>query len=61
MTFDDHNGAILSSRPSSAYSVQGLRTYSPVRVLDRIGTVSVLIAGLVLLAAANHFGWIIFH
>jgi hypothetical protein len=47
--------ATRSSTPFSSYFAHGVRTF------ERLATVSVLMAGLVLLAAANHFGWIIFH
>lgn len=60
MQFNHHNLAASSPTPSWAYSVQGLRIFSPLWMLERVAVMSVPIAGagIGLLAAANQFGWV---
>jgi hypothetical protein len=50
-----------TSRPDWTYSVQAPRTFSPLWLLERLAGLSVPIAGALLLAAANHFGWVNFN
>ena len=56
MKFESH--ACTTARPDWTYSVQAPRILSPLWLLERLAGLSVPIAIIAVITAANHFGYI---